>query len=90
MRLIITDPRTVALVDELTERTGASPTRAIEDAVRQRLARLDSEAGHRETAARLARARQVLAELDAQLTDDDRKAIRAAEHDLYDDAGLPR
>lgn len=90
MSLNIKNPRTVALVRELAERTGTSQTSAIENAVSAQLEGLEAHEGHRDAEARLARARAVLDDVDARLSDADRAAMRAAEHDLYDDAGLPR
>jgi hypothetical protein len=40
--------------------------------------------------ARRAAAEKTLRELDRLLTDEDKRAIRQAEVDLYDDHGLPR
>ncbi|SEJ51872.1 type II toxin-antitoxin system VapB family antitoxin [Demequina mangrovi] len=90
MSLNIKNARTVALVRELAERTGSSQTSAIEEAVRMQLKRLDAQHGHPEADARLARARVIVAEIQADLGEDDRAAIVAAQRDLYDESGLPR
>jgi antitoxin VapB len=90
MSLNIKNERTVRLVRELAERTGESQTSAVEHAVAARLAALGATADGGERGHRNARARAVLAELHATVTDADRAAIRAAGQDLYDDAGLPR
>ena len=90
MSLNIKNERTVGLVRELAERTGQSQTSAIENAVAAQLAALRAAAGDEPRERRNARAREVLAELHATVTDADRAAIRAAQHDLYDEAGLPQ
>ncbi len=90
MGLNIKNPRTVALVRELAERTGTNQTSAIENAVRAQLESLEVRQGHRNAQARLTRAAAVLEDVDAHLTDTDRAAMRAAEGDLYDESGLPR
>jgi len=89
MSLNIKSERTVALVRELAARTGANQTAAIEDAVARRLSELDREESVGSESKRAA-AEKTLQELDKLLTDDDKRAIRQAEVDLYDDRGLPR
>jgi antitoxin VapB len=89
MSLNIKSPRAVALIRELASRTNTNQTAAVEDAVARRLSELDGE----ETAqaeARRAAAEKTLRQLDKLLSDDDKRAIRQAEADLYDDRGLPR
>jgi len=88
MSLTIKNTTTVSLVRELAERTGQTQTNAIENAVRAALAELDTEALHDEAAARLDRARAILAEIDASLTDEDRADLKRAEATMYDNAGL--
>jgi antitoxin VapB len=90
MSLNIKNERTVRMVRELAERTGQSQTSAVERAVEAQLATLGAAADGGERERRNARARAVLAELHAAVTDADRAAVRAAQRDLYDDAGLPR
>lgn len=90
MGLNIKNERTVRLVRELAERTGQSQTSAVESAVAAQLETLGSAADGGERERRNARARAVLAELHETVTDADRAAVRAAQQDLYDDAGLPR
>ena len=89
MSLNIKSERVVALVRELATRVGTSQTSAVEDAVARRLAGLDRERVDRDDRRRLA-AREALEHLRSLLTDDDVRAIRGAEEELYDDAGLPR
>ncbi|MCV7078837.1 type II toxin-antitoxin system VapB family antitoxin [Mycobacterium szulgai] len=89
MSLNIKSERTVRLVRELAVRTGTNQTAAIEEAVARRLAELDHEGSVGATARRIA-AEKTLQELGRLLTDDDKRAIRHAEADLYDDYGLPR
>lgn len=69
--------RRLALVSD------TSMTSAVEDALRRRLAEV-------ETSHRRRRARAVLEEIWAGMTDDDREALRRAEDEMYDEAGLPR
>lgn len=89
MSLNIKNEQTVALVRELAKLTGESQTSAVETAVYERLQAL--KRGHDpEREVRNAKARTILAELHASLTDADRQAIRVAQEDLYDDLGLPR
>ncbi len=87
MSLNIKNERTVAMVRELAARTGASQTSAIEAAVQAQLKDLDRQQSvMREK--RNARARKVLADLHATVTDKDRAAVREAATSLYDEAGL--
>lgn len=89
MSLNIKSQRAVALVRELAARIGTNQTAAIEDAVARRLSELDrEETAHAES--RRAAAEKTLAELGKFITDDDKRAIRQNEVDLYDDNGLPR
>lgn len=85
MSLNIKNKRTTALVRELARRTGVTQTRAVEEAVEARLASLDQEAT--ETAG--AKAQELLKRLQNSLTEDERAALRSAEVELYDEAGLP-
>ena len=62
---------------------------AVEDAVARRLAELDRDVTARADARRAA-ADEVLRELHRLPTDDDKRAIRRNEAELYDDYGLPR
>lgn len=86
--LNIKNERTHALVRELAELTGMSQTSAVEDAVRRRLTALRS--GDDLVERRVDEILQGLRAYQAELTDDDRDAIRRAQDDLYDESGLPR
>lgn len=89
MSLNIKSERAVALVRELAARTGSSQTAVVEDAVARRLSELDrDESAHRR--GKREAADDVLSQLRRVLTDDDKRAIRQSEADLYDDNGLPR
>ena len=91
MGLNIKNEHTTALVRELAERTGLTQTAAITEAVRAKLAELD-RAGvgtRRRRDVRRAKARQLLDELRTSLTEAERAKLKAAERQLYDDAGLP-
>ncbi len=89
MSLNIKSERAVALVRELAARTGTNQTAAIEEAVARRLSELDREETARAESRRAA-AEMTLRELDRLLTDDDKRAIRDNEAELYDNRGLPR
>lgn len=86
MSLNIKNPRTHELVRELARRTGQSQTSAVEDAVARRLAEL----GHQTDDSPLRAAKRLVADFQADLTIEDRARIRAAQDELYDEAGLPR
>jgi antitoxin VapB len=91
MGLNIKNERTAALVRTLAERTGMTQTGAIEEAVRSKLAELDrdhADTSHRREAKRVA-AERLLGELHNSLTAAERKRLKAAEKELYDDTGLP-
>ena len=92
MALNIKNERTVALARELAELNGTSITSAIEDALEARLAQARASEVHVNKVAqeRLARSRELLAELDASMTDQDRANLVAAQHEMYDEYGLPR
>ena len=87
MSLNIKNEQTVELVRELARRTGLSQTSAVEEAVRAKLAELESG---RSRDARRAKVSTLLSELDQSVTAPQRQEIRAAANELYDDQGLPR
>ncbi len=87
MSLNIKNEETHRLVRRLAELTGQSQTSAVEDAVRRRLAELESEGSREARAAAIARvverARLIAAtDPDWVATDWDKE--------LYDESGLPR
>lgn len=86
MSLNIKNERTVELVRELARRTGLSQTGAVEEAVRAKLAEVDSGTGRD---ARRAKVDQLLVDLDESMTARQKSQIRADEKQLYDDRGLP-
>lgn len=86
MSLNIKNEQTVALVRELARRTGLSQTRAVEEAVRAKLAELSGGEGRD---ARRVKVNELLSELDRSMTARQRKQIRAEETELYDESGLP-
>lgn len=88
MSLTIKNMTAVRLVRELAECTSQTQTSAIESAVRTALAELDAKAPHGQGAARLDRARAILAEIDASLTDEDRADLTRAEATMHGGAGL--
>lgn len=91
MSLNIKNEHTHQLVRRLADLTGSSQTGAVEDAVQRRLDELLAERGDdaRERAERRDRVDLLLADVRADLTDEDRAALRGADTDLYDDAGMP-
>jgi antitoxin VapB len=90
MGLNIKNERTTALVRELAKRTGLTQTGAITEAVRAKLAELDRDTTEVGTHRRRETAQQLLNELHNSLTEAERAELKAAESQLYDDAGLPR
>jgi antitoxin VapB len=90
MGLNIKNERTTALVRELAQRTGLTQTGAITVAVRAKLAELDRDTAEVGTHGRRDNAQQLLKELHNSLTEAERAELKAAESQLYDDAGLPR
>lgn len=91
MGLNIKNEDTTALVRELADRTGLTQTGAVTEAVRARLAELDrdDQEAVRRRDTRRANVRKLLGELHESLTKRERAQLRAAEGQLYDDAGLP-
>ena len=85
MSLNIKNERVHQLARDAAARTGLSQTSVIEEALVQYLRRLDDEQG-----AKRRRVDEILADIDARLTDKDRDEMRAFAEDMYDDLGLPR
>ncbi len=85
MSLNIKNERVHQLARDAAQRTGLSQTSVIEEALLQYLRRLDDEQG-----AKRRRVDEILADIDARLTDKDRDEMRAFAEDMYDDLGLPR
>lgn len=88
MGLNIKNEDTTALVRELAQRIGLTQTAAVDEAVRSKLAELDRGPGHGRDARR-ANVQRLLDELRGSATAAERAQIKAAERQLYDDAGLP-
>ena len=83
MGLNIKNPETCELAKELSKLTGESMTAAITWALEERLSRLRAD-HEKDRAARMARVRALLADIDAS------GAEKSADHeDLYDDDGRP-
>ncbi|WP_370618075.1 type II toxin-antitoxin system VapB family antitoxin [Mumia sp. Pv 4-285] len=89
MSLNIKNERTHALVRRLAELSGTSQTAAVDDAVRRRLAELESSVPARRSVDAM-RVDRLLVEFRRDLTDDDREAMRRADETLYDEQGLPQ
>lgn len=90
MGLNVKNERTTALVRELAKRTGLTQTGAITEAVRAKLAELDRDTTEVGTHRRRENAQQLLNGLHNSLTEAERAELKAADSQLYDDAGLPR
>ncbi|MEX0150898.1 type II toxin-antitoxin system VapB family antitoxin [Microbacterium sp. LMI1-1-1.1] len=84
MSLNIKNESVHAAVRELAARLGVGQTSAVELAVRAALDALDAAPSAEDRAARIARAAAAAQHAFAGVD------LRAAERDLYDDAGLPR
>jgi len=91
MALNIKNERTVALIRELAHATGQNMTSAVEEAIVAQLAHVnDTEAAREARAAdRRRRANLLLAEIRANMTDEQREALGTAQQDMYDEDGLP-
>ena len=85
MSLNIKNERVHQLARDAAQRTGRSQTSVIEEALLQYLRKLDDE-----QQAKRSRVDEILADVDARLTDKDRDEMRAFAEDMYDDMGLPR
>lgn len=92
MALNIKNEHTVALARELAELNGTSITSAIEDALEARLVELRAHPDRvsATAAARRAAIHELVAEIHASMTDQDRAALLAAQREMYDEYGLPR
>lgn len=86
MSLNIKNEHVHALARQLAERTGATQTSAIEDALERRLADLDAR--DRE-AARRRRLLRLMDEIESETTDEQRDATRRVQDQMYDESGLP-
>jgi antitoxin VapB len=92
MGLNIKNPNVEADIRKLAELTGESLTTAIREAVREKLARLEQQAGRRETLEEhLAAIRPLQEALKAQqLRPEDKRTARELIDELYDEHGLPK
>ncbi|WEV77310.1 type II toxin-antitoxin system VapB family antitoxin [Janibacter cremeus] len=86
MGLNIKNERVHALARQVAQRTGATQTSAIEEALERRLHDLDA---HDREAARRRRLMRLMDEIDATTTDEQRAATRQVQDEMYDDNGLP-
>lgn len=85
MSLNIKNEEIHARVRRLAELTGLSQTGAVDDAVRRRLAELEGGAARRR-----ARIDTLVRAIEVDLTDIERRALGAADRELYTPDGLPR
>lgn len=90
MALNIKNEHVHALAREASQRAGVSQTSVIETALERYLADLKADDSSDERQQRTRRAKQLIHEIQASLTDDDRRDIRRAMDELYDVDGLPR
>lgn len=86
MSLNIKNERVHALARQVAQRTGATQTSAIEEALERRLHDLDA---HDREAARRRRLMRLMDEIEATTTDEQRGATRQVQDEMYDDNGLP-
>lgn len=86
MSLNIKNERVHALARLVAQRTGATQTSAIEEALERRLHDLDAR--DRE-AARRRRLLRLMDEIEAGTTEEMRAATERAQEEMYDDSGLP-
>ena len=84
--LNIKNERVHALARQVAQRTGATQTSAIEEALERRLHDLDA---HDREAARRRRLMRLMDEIEATTTDEQRAATRQVQDEMYDDNGLP-
>ena len=87
MSLNIKNEHVHELAREAARRTGRTQTGAIQLALEKLLEETDAERQREERAKRID---AVLAEVDAIVTDEMRREIRAYEADMYDEDGLPK
>ena len=95
MGLNIKNPDVESNIRKLAERTGETLTDAIDNAVRERLARLEDEAAKNRPAQTveefLARIKPLQdAVADARRKSGDSRSVQELMDDLYDENGLPR
>ncbi|WP_159621899.1 type II toxin-antitoxin system VapB family antitoxin [Ruania rhizosphaerae] len=88
MGLNIKNEGTSALVRELAQLLGTSQVGAVEDAVRHRLSEVRASGDYHH--ARSQAILEIAADFRRPLTPAQIDALRHADDDLYDDAGLPR
>lgn len=87
MSLNIKNEHVHDLAREAARRAGTSLTSVIETALEAYLARLD-EAEQKPSRRRM-RVDEILHEVDAVVTDDDRRRMRGLMEEMYDEKGLP-
>lgn len=85
MSLNIKNDEVHARVRRLAELTGLSQTAAVDDAVRRRLEEIEGGAGRRQV-----RIDALVHALQVNLTAVERRALMAADDELYGPDGLPR
>lgn len=90
MSLNIKNERTHAMVKELARRTGRSQTSAVEEAVARWLDEMGVDVDEPLRAKKLDAARSIVAEFQADLSEQDIARMRSHETELYDELGAPR
>lgn len=89
MAMNIKKERVHELAREAARRTGTTQTSALEAALEQYLADLGERDAQSGTEARLARAREIVDQMRATMTDADRASMRTDLAEMYDEDGLP-
>lgn len=85
MAINIKSERACELARRAAQATGRSQVSVIEEALERYLKEFDADSSRRQD-----RVEQILNVVDRELTFVERERIRAAEAELYDDAGVPR
>lgn len=89
MAMNIKNERVHALAREAAQRAGTTQTSVLEAALEQYLEVLRAEDGTLGTAAKLARARDIVHQMRSDMTDEERSGIRRDLQTMYDADGLP-
>lgn len=89
MAMNIESQRVLDLAREAATRTNTTQEQTVEAALEQYLLSLDPDDAQAAVDAKVARVRAIVHQLQADIIDEDRAAMRAALDGLYDEDGLP-
>lgn len=89
MAMNIKNERVHDLAREAARRTGATQTSALEAALEHYLAHLREQGGQPAAQVRLDAAREIVGQMRAEMTDENRAAMRAELAGMHDEDGLP-